>query len=123
MGRAKKKPSSPYWDWVERKFPQDDTGRTLEPKEANPDMRQEQEPGEPPPELEAAVSVIQRGGLGCLTERQRQMFELVVKRGFAVGRAARVLGISRQAASEHLKAVGRKLREKCEREMRRANQA
>lgn len=115
----KRRTSSPYWDWVANHFPCDDTGQALEPKEANPGMLAGAETPEKPLELQAAISVVSGPGFTTLTERQRQCFEFVIKRGFTVGRTARLLGISRQAASGHLKAAGKKLREMCERKLRR----
>lgn len=97
-----------------RNRPYDDAGNPVEIVNANPDRLPAPADFDKSPELQAAVEVLNEGGLQVLTERQRQVFQGVVLQGLSLRRVARALGISHQVAGDHLRTAGKKLRLLCQ---------
>lgn len=94
-----------YKDGDEANSPQLD----LELCKAEPDLLPFIEP-KTSDELEAALLVLNLGGLTKLTALQQKVFQLSVVEGFSNRDVAEKLSIDESVVREHVKAIGRKLR-------------
>jgi hypothetical protein len=120
---------SPYQDWIEKQgfllspgeFLDEDNPELLNAKhlkmriaQGNPDILDEKDemfPSSLPSELlEATLEVLDDGGEKVLTPPQRKAFQLVVREGWSLRVAAKMMGIRTNGLIKHLKAGSKKIR-------------